>query len=205
MPGGPSCTPLSKLSETTSFDELHATTATPNESKARDLISPETSARPRPSSAQQFQPVMRPIVIDAALPRASMSEPPRLSGGGLRPPRLIRRAGSAPGSRRVGERARRASVALGLEDQQPVVLIPGLTAGVDDLGQEPVGRRLVGDDHQLGLELLSGQLGHPLLALGVLLEDVDERRDVVAVLAVALHGRIDAPLVDGGDAVALDQ
>src|SRR4029079_19264057 len=80
-------------------------------------------------------------------------------------------------------------VALGLQDEQSVVCVARLTARVDDFRQHAIGRGLIRDEHQLGLEFLPSHLGDPLLAAGVLFEDVDQRRGGVAGLVGQLYPR----------------
>ena len=50
-----------------------------------------------------------------------------------------------------------------------------------------------------------GHLGDLALFVGHLLQHVDQRGDEVAVLAVALHRRIDLPVIDGRDGVGDDE
>jgi hypothetical protein len=80
-----------------------------------------------------------------------------------------------------------------------------LSAGVENLGQQAVGRVPVGDDGQLAFELSSRHLGDLLVGSGHFRQHLHQRSDVVAVVAVALELRVDAAVGDGRHGFALDQ
>jgi hypothetical protein len=72
-----------------------------------------------------------------------------------------------------------------------VTAVAGLSARVDDLGEQAEGQGSVGDEGQMGVNRLAGPPRCLAAGLRTFLERLDEGRDAVSVLAVALEIRID--------------